>query len=63
MTPDGRVLAPMMPWRSYATLTDADALAVATYLKSLPPVRHLVPPPAGPTQKPPSPYLGVVSPE
>jgi hypothetical protein len=61
--PDGRVLAPMMPWRSYAALTDGDALAVAAYLKALPPVRHVVPPPAGPGQKPPSPYLGVVSPE
>ena len=53
----------MMPWRSYAALTDADALAVAAYLKALPPVRHAVPPPAGPGQKPASPYLGVVSPE
>ena len=61
--PDGRVLAPMMPWRSYAALTDEDALAVAAYLKGLPPVRHAVPPPAGPGQRPPAPYLGVVSPE
>src|SRR5215207_8678653 len=34
--PDGRELAPMMPWRSYAALTDDDALALAAYLKSLP---------------------------
>ena len=61
--PDGRILAPMMPWRSYAALTDGDALAVATYLKALPPVRHAVPPPSEPGQKPPSPYLAVVSPE
>ena len=61
--PDGRELAPMMPWRSYAALTDEDALAVAGYLKSLPPVRHAVPPPAGPDAKAPAPYLGVIMPE
>jgi len=58
--PDGRELAPMMPWRSYAVLTDEDALALAAYLKSLPPVRHAVPPPTGPDEKPPAPYLGVL---
>ena len=61
--PDGRELAPMMPWRSYAALTDEDALAVAAYLKSLPPVRHAVPPPTGPDAKAPAPYLGVIMPE
>lgn len=60
--PDGRELAPMMPWRSYAALTDADAAALAAYLKSLPPVRHQVPPPAGPSEKAPAPYLGVTMP-
>ena len=53
----------MMPWRSYAALTDEDALAVAAYLKSLPPVRHAVPPPTGPEAKAPAPYLGVIMPE
>ena len=61
--PDGRQLAPMMPWRSYAALTDEDAAAVAAYLKSLPPVRHAVAPPAGPGQAAPAPYLGVVAAE
>ena len=60
--PDGRELAPMMPWRSYAALTDADAAAVAAYLKSLPPVRRQVPPPTGPSEKAPAPYLGVTMP-
>lgn len=60
--PDGRELAPMMPWRSYAVLTDADAAAVAAYLKSLPPVRRQVPPPTGPSEKAPAPYLGVTMP-
>lgn len=61
--PDGRELAPVMPWRSYAALTDDDARAVAVYLKSLPPVRSEVPPITGPDEKAPAPYLTVVSPE
>src|SRR4051812_29708414 len=36
--PDGRELAPIMPWRDFAVLTDEDALAIAAYLQSLPPV-------------------------
>jgi mono/diheme cytochrome c family protein len=43
--PDGRILAPVMPWRGFAALTDEDADAVAAYLKSIPPVRNRV---AGP---------------
>ena len=48
-TPDGRQLAPIMPWMNYANvLTEEDALAIAAYLKSLPAVSHanlpLVPP-------------------
>lgn len=46
--PDGRVLAPVMPWQSFAQLTHADALAIAAYLQSLPPVRQNVPGPFGP---------------
>jgi mono/diheme cytochrome c family protein len=61
--PDGRELAPAMPWRSYAALSDADALALAGYLKSLPPVRHAVPPPVGPSERPKAPYLAVVAPQ
>ena len=38
--PDGRVLAPIMPWRSFADLSKADATAIAAYLKSIPPVKH-----------------------
>lgn len=36
--PDGRVLAPAMPWAAYAALTDADAEALVAYLRSMPPV-------------------------
>lgn len=35
--PDGRVLAPAMPSHAYRALTADDALALATYIKSLPP--------------------------
>jgi mono/diheme cytochrome c family protein len=51
-TPDGRILAPPMPWRNYAGITKADALAIAAYLKSLPPVSHQVPGPFGPSETP-----------
>ena len=46
--PDGRMLAPAMPWANYANLTDDDGAALAAYLKSLDPVDHQVPPPAAP---------------
>ncbi len=49
--PDGRILAPIMPWRAFATLTPADATAIAVYLKSLPPVQHKVPGPFGANQR------------
>jgi mono/diheme cytochrome c family protein len=32
--PDGRILAPIMPWRAFAGLTKSDADTVADYLKS-----------------------------
>lgn len=50
--PDGRVLAPAMPWRGLSVLTKPDALAIAAYLKSLPPVTNKVPGPFGPADKP-----------
>ena len=52
--PDGRVLAPIMPWKAFAQLTKDDATAMAAYLKSLPPVKNKVPGPFGPTQTPTS---------
>ena len=40
-TPDGSQLAPIMPWMNYASILDQDdAMAIAAYLKSLPPVTH-----------------------
>ncbi|MGH6984468.1 MAG: c-type cytochrome [Stellaceae bacterium] len=49
--PDGRVLAPVMPYEAYAHMTHADALAIVAYLKSLPPVSHKVAGPFGPNEK------------
>jgi mono/diheme cytochrome c family protein len=49
--PDGRVLAPVMPWAAFSQLTKPDALAIAAYLQSLPPVRREVPGPFGPNEK------------
>lgn len=51
-TPDGRVLAPIMPWRAFSHYTKSDAYAIAPYLKSLPPVTHKVAGPFGPNEKP-----------
>jgi mono/diheme cytochrome c family protein len=50
--PDGRMLAPVMPWRDFANLSHADAQAIAAYLKSLPPVSNKVPGPFGPNDAP-----------
>lgn len=58
--PDGRHLAPAMPWPGLSKLTRKDALAIAAYLKSLPPVRNDVPGPFGPDEAPTSLVLTVV---
>jgi mono/diheme cytochrome c family protein len=60
--PDRRILAPIMPWRALAELTKDDAMAIATYLKSVPPVKNKVPGPFGPTEKPTSFVMKVVPP-
>lgn len=60
--PDGRELAPIMPWRNFASLTDQDAGAIAAYLKSLPPISNKVPGPFGPDDKPTAFVMKVVAP-
>jgi mono/diheme cytochrome c family protein len=50
--PDGRRLAPIMPWRELSHLTSDDAHAIVAYLKSLPPVKNAVPGPFGPKEVP-----------
>lgn len=61
--PDGRVLAPIMPWHDLAHLTDGDAFAIAAYLKSLPAVSHKVPGPFGPNDVATVPVMAVQPPE
>ncbi|HVP38656.1 MAG TPA: cytochrome c [Candidatus Saccharimonadales bacterium] len=58
MRPDGRMLAPIMPWMDFARLTDEDAGAIAAYLKTIPAVRHHVPDPLAPGAKP---SIGVIT--
>jgi mono/diheme cytochrome c family protein len=48
--PDGRELAPIMPWRDFAALSQDDVTAVALYLQSLPAVSRKIPDPVGPGQ-------------
>jgi mono/diheme cytochrome c family protein len=49
--PDGRMLAPIMPWHALAYLTKSDATAIAAFLKSIPPVKHAVVGPFAPGDK------------
>ena len=60
--PDGRELAPIMPWRAFAELTDTDLHSVALYLKSLAAVRNQVPGPFGPQEQPTSFVMKIVPP-
>lgn len=41
---DGDVLFPVMPYRNYRHLTQGDAAAIITYVRTLPPIEHPVPP-------------------
>jgi mono/diheme cytochrome c family protein len=61
--PDGRVLAPVMPFASFAQLTKEDALAIAMFLKSLPPIKNKVPGPFIGGQKPTTFVFRMIPPE
>jgi mono/diheme cytochrome c family protein len=61
--PDGRQLAPVMPWMSYAHINADDATALVAYLRSLKPVQHKVPGPFAAGDKPTAPYFTVVAPK
>jgi mono/diheme cytochrome c family protein len=50
--PDGRELAPIMPWEAFSHLTDADKDAIASYLQSIPAVKRAVPGPFTPNETP-----------
>ena len=47
---DGRMLLPPMPWTNYVHMKDGDLQAVFQYLKSIKPVRNVVPAPVPPAQ-------------
>jgi mono/diheme cytochrome c family protein len=49
--PDGRVLAPIMPWHAFATFTADDAMAITAFLQSLNPVSNRVPGPFKPGEE------------
>jgi mono/diheme cytochrome c family protein len=49
--PDGRVLAPIMPWHALAHLTSDDVTAIAAFLQSLKAVNNPVPEPFKPGEK------------
>ena len=61
--PDGRGLAPIMPWMAFSKLTKDDAYAIAAYLKSLPPVNNKVVGPFGANEKPTSFVSRIIPPD
>jgi mono/diheme cytochrome c family protein len=50
--PDGRTLAPIMPFAALSKLTATDAQAIVAYLRSLPTIQNAVPGPFGPAETP-----------
>ncbi|MTH36479.1 cytochrome c [Paracoccus limosus] len=60
--PDGRVLAPVMPWASYAALSKADLAALVAWLRALSPVDNRVPGPIGPGEPASAAFYRVVLP-
>jgi len=60
--PDGRMLAPIMPWHAFATFTKPDVDSIVAYLRSLPPVANKVPGPFGPAETPTSFVMKVMPP-
>jgi mono/diheme cytochrome c family protein len=49
--PDGRMLSPIMPYHAFSYLSKDDALAIAAYLQSIPPVKNAVAGPFKPGDK------------
>ncbi len=50
--PDGRMLAPIMPYNDFAHMTKEDTMAIVAYLRSLPSISNKVPGPFGPSEQP-----------
>ncbi len=51
-TPEGRMLAPIMPYHAFANFTPQDVQAIVAFLRTIPAVRHKVEGPFGPSQTP-----------
>ncbi len=47
---NGRTLLPPMPWPMYAGLTDEDVKSIFEYLKTLKPIRNVIPSPIPPNE-------------
>jgi cytochrome c553 len=62
MRPDGRQLAPIMPWESYGALTDADVADLVAYLRTLPPSANRGPAPMQIGGTVPAPFYRVMPP-
>jgi mono/diheme cytochrome c family protein len=62
VTPEGRELAPIMAFRNYAVLSDADAADLAAFLQSLPPISRAVPGPFGAPEQSTAPYFALTLP-
>jgi mono/diheme cytochrome c family protein len=61
--PSGRTLAPIMPWENLSHLTASDAMAIAVYLKTIPPIKNEISGPFGPDQKPDVPTFIILPPD
>ncbi len=61
--PDGRQLAPIMPYEAFSKLTKSDAEAIAAFLKSIPAVSNKVAGPFGPSDKSTIFVMAVVPPD
>lgn len=46
----GRMMLPPMPWVNYVNMADADIKAIFAYLKSIKPVKNIVPAPLPPAE-------------
>jgi hypothetical protein len=46
--PNSRPILPPMPWDMFKHMTDGEIKAIFAYLKSIPPVSNIVPPPLPP---------------
>ena len=60
--PDGRELAPIMPWHAFAKLTRQDVDAIVAFLRSIPAVKNKVAGPFGPSETPTGFVMKVVAP-